>query len=298
MMEVSRWALESKSVTREEFYRTFVVVEGTNPADGWYDGTKPFAGQLKQLADLRYNTVLADAMDRYALTPGDSLHRVALQEERQLARAKGVDREALLRVLLRRRVFDLVQSALDVGLTGLDLHHVWRARGTDEWIQYITSLKSLIEAPEEFEVRGQEVYSRYVDLARRLSTVVGGRRRGVVDQWEPIIQLTVETLGSVISIVFGTVPHVEVIGKVASEIAARASTAVVRFAVVGRDQRRASTQLGTSVDLMRVRFNRTGEDWEYLKTKLGEAGFPVLDMTRQPEVDANLDVPEKSEDDA
>src|SRR6266567_660717 len=296
LREVSRWALDSETMTREEFYRTFVVADGTNPADGWYDRTKPFAGQLKQLADLRYNTVLADAMDRYALTPGDSLHRAALQEERQLTRAKGVDRDVLLNVLVRRHSFDLVQSALDVGLSGLDLHHVWRTRSTDDWTRYITSLKARIDAPEEFEIRGQEVYTRYVDLARRLGTIVGGRRRGVVDRWEPVIQLTVETLGSVISIVFGAEPHVEVIGKVASEIAARASTALVRFAVVGRDQRRASTQLGTSVDLMRVRLNRTGEGWEYLKTKLGEAGFPVQDMTRLPEVDANLDVPEKSED--
>lgn len=296
LREVARWAIDSEAVNREEFYRKFVVADGTNPADGYYDSGKPFAGELKQLADLRYNSTLADAVDRYSLTPAASLHRAALQEERQLSKAKGVEADALLKVLLQRRAFDLVQSALDIGLTGLDLHHVWAARGTDEWSQYTASLEGLIGNPVEFSDRGQEVYSRYVDLARRLSTFVGDRHQGVVNRWEPIIQLSVETLGSVITIVFGPEPHVEVIGKVATGIAVRASTAVVRFAIVGRDQRRASAELGTSMDLMRVRLMRTGEEWEYLKTKLAEAGLPVYDMSRSPEADANLNIPEKADE--
>jgi hypothetical protein len=297
LREVARWAIDSETVNREEFYKRFVVAEGTNPADGYYDRGKPFASELKQLVDLRYNSTLSDAVDRYSLTPADSLHRAALQEERQLTKAKGVEADVLLDVLLRRRAFDLVQSALDIGLTGLDLHHVWAARGTEEWQQYTTSLKGLLENPVDFSDRGQEVYSRYVDLARRLGIIVGDRRSGAVDRWEPIIQLTVETLGSVITIAFGPQPHVEVIGKVATGIAVRASTAVVRFAVVGRDHRRANAELGTSMDLMRVRLSRTGEEWEYLKRKLAEAGLPVYDMNRSPEADANFDVPEKVDED-
>jgi lambda repressor-like predicted transcriptional regulator len=297
LREVARWAIDSETVNREEFYKKFVVADDTNPADGWYDRAKSFAGQLKQLVDLRYNSTLADAVDRYSLTPVDSLHRAALQEERQLAKAKGVEADTLLEVLLRRRAFDLVQNALDVGLTGLDLHHVWAARRTDEWDQYTASLKDLIENPVDFSDRGQEVYSRYVELARRLGAIVGDRHRGVVDRWEPVIQLTVETLGSVITVVFGPQPHVEVIGKVATGIAVRASTAVVRFAVVGRDQRRASSELGTSMDLMRVRLARTGEAWEFLQRKLAEAGLPVYNMSRPPEADANFDVPEEVDED-
>jgi hypothetical protein len=298
LREVSQWAAGTEDVRRETFYKRFVVVDGTKPADGIYDRSKPFAAQLKQLADLRYNTTLADAMDRYALTPVDSLHRAAMQEERQFIRAKGMDTDALLNVLLQRRAFDLVQNPLDVGLAGLELNHVWQARRTDEWLQYIASLKSLITAPEEFGTRAQDVYSRYVDLAGQLSDIVGSRRKGVVDRWEPVIQVTIETLGSVISVVFADQPLVQVVGKVASSIAGRASTAVVRFAVVGRDQWRARRQLGTSVDLMRVRFHRTADEWRQLTSELKGAGFLVQDMGRQPETDANLDVPEPSEDNA
>jgi hypothetical protein len=297
LQEVSVWAAGTDDVRREKFYEKFVVADDTKPADGCYDRSKPFAAQLKQLADLRYNTTLADAMDRYALTPVDSLHRAAMQEERQLMRVRGVDTEALLEVLLRRRVFDLIQNPLDVGLTGLDLHHVSQARRTDEWSKYISSLRSLIEAPEEFDIRAQDVYSRYVDLAGQISNIVGARRQGLVDRWEPVIQVTIETLGSVISIVFAAEPVVQVVGKVATSIAARASTAVVRFAVVGRDQRRAQRQLGTSVDLMRVQFHRTADEWRQLTDELERAGFRVRDLDRHPEADANLDVPEQSEDD-
>ncbi|KAB2347771.1 hypothetical protein [Actinomadura rudentiformis] len=296
LREVSAWAVYNAS-TREEFYREFVVAEGTKPADGCFDKTKQFAGQIKQLADLRYNSNLADAVDRYPMTPVDSLHRTALQEGR-VGRppVPGAEQEEFLNVLLRRQAFALMQGALDVGLTGLDLHHVQQARTSDEWTAYTTSLTSLINSPEEFENLGQDVYNKYIALATTLSSIVGDRRVDTVDRWEPIIRVSVETIGAVISVVFDTEPYVEVIGEVAQAVAARASTAVVRFAVVGRDQRRADTQLGTSVDLMRIRFDRTERDWKRLIGGLGQAGYPVLEQARRSEVDANLDMPEKSED--
>jgi hypothetical protein len=293
MREVSVWAAETEDVRRETFYEKFVVVDGTRPADGFYDQGKPFAAELKQLADLRYNTILADAVDRYALTPVQSLHRAAMQEERQLRQMTGVDTDSLMEILLRRQVFDLAQQPLDIGFTGLDLDHVWQARKTDEWQDYITSLRTLIAAPREFDTQAQDVYSRYVALAAQLSNIVGERRKGVVDRWEPVIQITIEVLGSVILIVFGHDRYAQVIGNVARSVAGRASTAIVRFAVVGKDRRQARAQLGTSVDLMRLRFQRTAADWDDLQRRLTSSGLPMRVLTREPEEDANLDVPEE-----
>jgi hypothetical protein len=118
----------------------------------------------------------------------------------------------------------------------------------------------------------------------------------VVDRWQPIIQVTIEVLGSVITVVFGHEPYAQVIGNVARSVAGRASTAIVRFAVIGRDQRRARAQLGTSVDLMRLRFQRTAADWENLQRQLKSGGLPIRALTREPEADANLDVPEEYEE--
>ena len=69
----------------------------------------------------------------------------------------------------------------------------------------------------------------------------------------------------------------------------------MRFAVVGRDERRAGRELGTSVDLMRVQFHRTADEWRQLATELEHAGFRLHAMDREPEADANLDVPEEAE---
>jgi hypothetical protein len=293
MQQVSVWAAENEDVRRETFYQKFVVADGSRPADGFYDGTKRFSAELKQLADLRYNTVLADAIDRYALTPAQSLHRAAMQEERHLNQMQGVNADDLMEILLRRQVFNLAQEPLDIGFTGLELQHIWQARKTDEWSNYIGSLRSLIASPAEFDIRAQDVYSRYVDLAAQLGNIAGDRRRGAVDRWEPVIQVTIEVLGSVISLVFGHEPYAQVVGNVARSVAGRASTAIVRFAVVGRDRRRARAQLGTSIDLMRLRFQRTAADWEDLQRRLKSAGLPLRALTREPEEDANLDLPEE-----
>src|SRR5262249_53096643 len=84
LIDVSIWAMSEETVTRESFYERYVVADGTKPADGCYDAGKPFAGALKQLADLKYATTLPDVLDRYPLTPADSLHRTAMQEYRMI----------------------------------------------------------------------------------------------------------------------------------------------------------------------------------------------------------------------
>ncbi|MDF4248811.1 hypothetical protein [Streptomyces sp. WMMB303] len=302
LRDVSRWAVDRESVVREEFYREFVVAEGTDPAEGRYDRSKPFAGELKQLADLKYNTSLSDAVGRYPLTPADSLDRTALQElDRALSRGTAVSADELVR-MLQQQAFALVQNPLDVGLTGLDLHHVRQARGTDEWTLYKDSLLRLLrdperlaETPEAFRDRSQDVYNRYVSLAERLGGIVGARRAGVVDRWQPIIKMSIHTLGSVISVIFGEEPWIEVVGKVADSVAATASKGVVRFAVVGRDQRQTRKQMETSVDLMQVRFDRTREEWEGLVRRMQEAGFSRREPVHRPGEDATLNAPDESE---
>jgi hypothetical protein len=73
LREVARWsfdlAAEGKPVLREELFRKFVVADGTEPADGNYDRSKPMSAQLKQLFDLKYNVKLADSVGAFALTP-------------------------------------------------------------------------------------------------------------------------------------------------------------------------------------------------------------------------------------
>ncbi|WP_146252314.1 hypothetical protein [Streptomyces carminius] len=299
LIEVNNWAAGEESVTREQFYRKFVVADGTDPADGRYDRTKPFAAELKQLADLKYNIALPDAVGRFPMTPTGSLDRTALQEvDRAMSSGRAVPADELVH-MLRQQAFALAQRPLDVGLTGLELNHVRQARGTEEWLRYKDSLLRLLSepermptAPEEFTARGQEVYDRYVALAERLTGIVGRRREGAADRWQPIIRLSVHTLGSVMSMVFDNEPHIEVAGNVAESIATQASKAVVRFSVVGRDQRRAGRQLETSFDLMQVEFQNTRDEWDDLARRMQEAGFALREADGQAAQQATLNAPE------
>lgn len=277
LREATTWAVNEPDVTRETFYKRFIVADDSDPALGRYDRSKPFAGELKQLVDLRYNTSLPDVLDCYPLTPTDSLHRTALQEERQiLLDTRPVDPARLADVLLRRRVFDLVQQPLQVSLSGLDLSHVWQARQTDDWQLYLRHLQGLVHNPEEFDVRAQQVYDAYVQLATRLAEVVGDRRAATGPVWQPVIKVVIEVLGATMSLVFSGDPVVEVVGTVSEEVASRASDATVRFLVTHHDRRRARNQLATGIDLMRVRFARTGTDWQELLARFRESGLPVL----------------------
>jgi hypothetical protein len=278
LREATTWAMERPEVTREDFYRRFVTADGTDPALGRFDRGKPFAGQLKQLVDLRYNTNLPDALDRYPLTPAESLHRTALQEERLAPRdVDPADPAELAATLLRRRAFDLVQRPLRVGLTGLDLPQVWQARQTDDWHRYVGQLQELLRRPDEFDVRAQRVYDAYVGLAERLAELVGERRADMVPSWRPVIKIVIEVLGATLTIVYSAEPVVEVSGRVAEEVVSRSSTAVVRFVVANHDRRRARNQLATGVDIMRVKFARTGADWADLIGRLRASGLPIRD---------------------
>jgi hypothetical protein len=276
LREATLWAMDRPEVTREDFYRRFVVADGTDPALGRYDRGKPFAAELKQLVDLRYNTNLPEALDRYPLTPADSLHRTALQEGRRSVLAgEPTDPAALAATLLRRRAFDLIQRPLRLSLTGLDLPQVWQARQTDDWHRYVDHLQGLVRRPEEFEARAQHVYDAYVDLATRLAEFVGDRRAQDGPEWRPVIKIVIEVLGATATVVFSADPAVELTGRVAEEVAARASNAVVRFVVAHGDRRRARNQLATGVDIMRIKFARTGADWAELIGRLRAGGLPI-----------------------
>jgi hypothetical protein len=295
--EIASWAYGEANPTREELYKKFVIVDGTRVADGWLDRDKPFASQIKQLADLRYITSLPDALDRFPLTPADSLHRTALQEDRHLEN-QGVDPDELLRILLRRRAFDLVQRPLNVSLDGIGLPQLWAVRQTDEWHLYIRTLERLIKEPEAFDTRAQAVYSSYTDVARRLADAVSQRRASssAIPGWMPTVKVVIEALGATLSIMYGDTTTAEVSGAISTVIAAESSTAVVRLVIGHRDRRHARHQLGTGIDTMRVRFEQSEKDWHTLIARLQQEGVPVRRVNDSLEDDSAIDAPHDRQD--
>lgn len=299
LREVTLWAADTDRADREGFYRQFLVEPGSDPAQGRFRSA-PLVAELKQLIDLRYNTTVPDAVERFALIPTDSLRRTALQERPPVraarATAEGAPRAELKQLVellrtLRPQAFDLALSPLRIDLTGLELTHVRQARDTDEWRGYLGALESLLDDPTDFVARGQVVYDRYLALAGRLAEIVGERRRSRMRIWQPVVRITIEVLGASASLIYDGDPRLEVIGDVATEVASRGTDAVLRFAVVGRDQRRAENELATGIDVMRVRLERAREDWRELVARLREGGFPVVDGDVERDSEPNIDRP-------
>jgi len=161
------------------------VADGTAPLEGRYEAGKPFAGQLKMLVDLAYNTTLPETLDRYPLRPEESLHRSALQEWKQRpdsgSRRRTVSADAATRaVILRRTAFDLATADLPIpALADLSLAHVAEARSTDEWLSYMAALSDLVAHPEAFASKGEILQRRYARLLDRLARIAGPSARTV-----------------------------------------------------------------------------------------------------------------------
>lgn len=182
--EAATWAFNlDQRLMREDFYREFVVADGSRPVDGHYDRDKEFAGHLKQLVDLAYNTTLPETLDRFPLRPDESLHRAALQEWKQRAGGGGgaTTADAALDAMIRRRTaFDIASAELPVPtLADLDLGHVAECRATDEWTAYRDALTDLVVHPEAFADKAGVLQRRYARLLDRLAGIAGPRPRSV-----------------------------------------------------------------------------------------------------------------------
>jgi hypothetical protein len=123
LIDVERFCLDlayrNEPISRDALYKKFVVAgedpEQQNTAERRYDRSKPFAAELKQLFDLRYNCNLPDVLNGYLITPVDSLPRTALQELQQMTKQPDIDGKDIV-TLLKRTAFDLVQQGLNLAL--------------------------------------------------------------------------------------------------------------------------------------------------------------------------------------
>jgi hypothetical protein len=269
------WAGEGRAVTRDDLYRTFVVADGTPPAEGRYDRRKPFAGALKLLFDLRHNAGLPDAVGRFHLIPADALPRAALQEwplpEAGPARLTAAD----LAALVRGAAAPLAGPGATLESIGaLSLGEVEHVRGTEAWAEYAERLERLLRGPLDLAdptVGAVAVYEAYVRLAQ-VATAVARRRnpRQRTVRWAPVLELQVEAGGAVVSAVpalLGRDPS----ALLAAGRPARADALPVSVTMVvrGRD---GHDGLALGVHLLRGRLDAPGEQWPELLAALGHPG--------------------------
>ena len=75
---------------------------------------KPFAAEIKEIVDLKYNVNLPDAMGRYSLTPKGSPPRSALGDLEESIQANVITPENVTEILyaLRNLAFDQITKGM------------------------------------------------------------------------------------------------------------------------------------------------------------------------------------------
>jgi hypothetical protein len=278
---------QGKLATRDELYKAFII-SGENTALRQYDGTKLFAGEIKQLLDLAYNRNLPDALGGYLLTPIDSLPRTALQELEQAVQQPEITADELIK-LLQRSIFEYVMRGSYLKSMGLlPLQDVRETRGLDEWQVYIDSLKALLDKPVEikndvasvredyFEDAVARVHRSYSDLAGKMTGLVRRRyiQRGdqLIAPWTSGIELFIDVAGATLKVV-GTEtgePIYQFSGEVATQVADKAAPVIARLVVRGVAGVRAQVDLFTSIDFMKCRMKDARKQWPDIVRRVQE----------------------------
>ncbi|MBX5459253.1 MAG: hypothetical protein IRZ31_20360 [Thermogemmatispora sp.] len=297
LIEVERFCLDltaaGKDVTRDALYREFVVA-GPNTAERRYDGSKPFAAELKQLFDLCYNANLPNALGSYLLTPADSLPRVSLQELVALQRLASMSGEEIVQ-LLKRLAFELVQQGLNLpSLHLLSLRDVAEIRRMDEWHHYMQQLRDLLAHPQTFADGGTaHVYESYMRLTRRIVQMLQERRQRIpLRVWTPVVMIVFNIAGALLEVTLtNNGPIYTLAGQVAASLAGEAASVVATLVIRDAAQRRSQQDLSMSVDFMRCRLRAAQEQWREIQRMVRALpGFQESQVppARPDETDSNL----------
>lgn len=270
-------------ITRNALYEHFVT-QG-NPAQRSYDGSKPFAREIKQIIDLIYNAQQADVFSGYLLTPLDSPDRHTLQEwdPRRFRHARSFQADDLI-TMLRGSAFSLIQEGLYLrSMELLTLQDILDIRSTQIWHAYIAALEALLQNPLLFSTLAERVYTHYVALAREMTHLIELRQRregGVLTApWEPSVNMRI-TVGAASQEVIwnrdGTFHSEPDPGTTLSAVhgASDGSAPVtVRWTIGKGGASRAGNQakLFSGIDIIQGRMPDAQREWHKLLKALGQA---------------------------
>lgn len=269
------------AVTRNILYQQFVT-GGESPALRHYDGTKPFAGEIKQMLDLAYNAYLADALGGHLLTPIDSPNRLFLQEWSGSDKNKPHLAATELVTMLRRSAFSILSEGMYVKSMGLlTLQDVQEIRKTDEWRHYITSLQALLKAPLSFDTLANAVYRNYALLLARITQLLDRRNLqqggALTAFWEPSVHSIVTVGNASLSVIWnkdGAFYHVDEEALHAQTLAAGATSFSVSLIIGDRSsstsRARNRAQLVSSIDVMKGIMPDARNQWQEIIRRFKE----------------------------
>jgi hypothetical protein len=278
--------IQGKQITRNILYKKFVMA-GNNPAERRYDNTKPFAGEIKQLIDLRHNSNLADALSGYLITPADSLPRTALQEwEERKGQLSTITAKELLSYL-QRTAFNLAGRTLNVpSMDLLQLPDVRAIRATEEWILYMQNLQTLLNHPEQFaDGLAAGVYQSYAVLAKRITSQINQQpgKSSLLTSWSPTVELVFDIAGAVLSYrLTDQGPQWRLQGKMAELIAHDTAPVVGKFVIRDPAEEHPQQDLSIGIDFLHFQIPDVQEQWKEIEMEVRRLpGFQ--EITEEPE---------------
>jgi hypothetical protein len=298
LREVTTWAQRRASagepLNREDVYKEFVVIDGTDPDKRQYDPGKPFSAAVKQLIDLRYNANLADALGSYLLSPQDSLRRRALQEWRRDQRGRRIADGDYLAQVVANLHFDRITEVLGApaAFDQLTLGGVLELRETPAWEYYHSVLRDFLAQPtlEDFndEDHGAEAvamaYRRVIEEAGPISA--RNSQAAIQSRWDPIVEITVEFAGAVVSVFYNPGGDggkaFRVVRGLTPGIATRGAKAVFHL-IIGRATRaRSQSNVENGIRVLETNLDHGRRDWDEFIKALGMQGFTELSAVPEP----------------
>lgn len=284
---------KKKPISRNLIYQKFICEDGSNVADGYYSKKKPFAATIKQIADLKYNVNLPDALGRYALTPEDSPARSALNDLDVATSGQIISNDNVQEILyaLRRLAFDHIAQGLFIkSLAHIKLGDVLTIRDTKQWKDYRDTMHSLLDNPLDFANQSAILYAKFEGLNEEITRI---SVKGKTAKWEPWVKffITVGTKTVELLINPGN-PNEKYWTSVGTEaVAAGATPFLMRMVISGLTQ--TDADLEYSLDFMRGTI-RNGRDTmnEILGNIRSAKGFELLKETTALKHDATISQPE------
>lgn len=225
---------------------------------------------LKELVDLHYNANLPDTLraiggvDTFLLTPAGSPSRLVLQE--QIGDGVATDADQLAALVSGITFDETLRQIEGPGFADLTLRDLARVRTSDQWLDYISSARALVESqrhridPQALSGEGglHDLYQRYNAVIERLAT----DRSGDVDRgdappggfalWSPRVKLVIAIGALIVEVIAGGTYRVLGLGlrSLAAGVAA-SDLSSVRAVIEGRRDR-GEADLDMTIDLASI----------------------------------------------
>ncbi|MBL8091547.1 MAG: hypothetical protein JNJ43_14520 [Anaerolineales bacterium] len=283
---------DTRLATRDDVYKEFVVIDGTNLVEGHYS-KKPYASKIKQIVDLKYNVILSDAMGRYSLTPQGSPPRSALGDLEDILQANVISAQNVNDILhaLRSLAFDQVTQGMYLKSLGdLNLSDVNRTRNTDEWDMYKGAMLDLLRNPLQFPDLSARFYAKFAKLNETITHIRVERDQA---KWEPWVKLLISVGSKAIEIAINPAdPSQKLLTTLGAGVLSTGVTPFLMRLAIGA-KTFTDADLDVSLDFMRGNVSTGRDVWNEMIGQLRSTpGFKELVNEIDIEREANQSQPE------